>query len=488
MGKKKLDVMAKEREVFIHGQTDENGNVIVPGCVRNGIDEVSANKIFDEMAEFAKYAFNKSHAAAYAVLSYQTAYLKAYYKEEFMAATLNSFLGNLDKVPYYIDECKRLNIEILKPDINRSFTKFTVDVDKNEEEAIRKIRFGLGSVKNVGLAAVDAIVNERNKNGDYKSFTDFCERIEGEAVNKKCIESLIKAGAFDEFGETRNTLLSSFEIILDTISDKKNKSISGQVSMFDLGNSNNNEEDNELEKMKYTYIRHEEFSKKELLFMEKEMLGLYISGHPLEGIRQQILSTTNINTLNLKESLEDDGLEGKPKYNDGQMVKIAGIINTIKKKITKTNKLMVFITIEDLYGSMEVIAFENTYQSSMDSLKEDNIVMIEGRLSIKEEDNTATIIASKIYDFQTKNEDSNKTLNVNNNNNINSIIKVNISNLDEDNKEKLRNIIRNNRKENSNTIIIIINEGKELPAGKIQLNDNIINEIKFIVGNDNVIV
>ena len=301
MGKKKLDVMAKEREVFIHGQTDENGNVIGPGCVRNGIDEVSANKIFDEMAEFAKYAFNKSHAAAYAVLSYQTAYLKAYYKEEFMAATLNSFLGNLDKVPYYIDECKRLNIEILKPDINRSFTKFTVDVDKNEEEAIRKIRFGLGSVKNVGLAAVDAIVNERNKNGDYKSFTDFCERIEGEAVNKKCIESLIKAGAFDEFGETRNTLLSSFEIILDTISDKKNKSISGQVSMFDLGNSNNNEEDNELEKMKYTYIRHEEFSKKELLFMEKEMLGLYISGHPLEGIRQQILSTTNINTLNLKE-------------------------------------------------------------------------------------------------------------------------------------------------------------------------------------------
>lgn len=165
MGKKKLDVMAKEREYFIHGQTDENGNVVIKGCIRNGIDEASANKIFDEMAEFAKYAFNKSHAAAYAVVSYRTAYLKAYYPEEFMAATLNSFLGNLDKIPMYIDECKRLKIDILKPDINKSFTKFTVDNGK--------IRFGLGSVKNVGIAAVNAIVKEREENGDYESFTDF---------------------------------------------------------------------------------------------------------------------------------------------------------------------------------------------------------------------------------------------------------------------------------------------------------------------------
>ncbi len=186
MGKKKLDVMAKEREYFIHGQTDEDGNVVIKGCIRNGIDEASANKIFDEMAEFAEYPFNKSHAAAYAVVSYRTAYLKAYYPEEFMAATLNSFLGNLDKIPMYIDECKRLNINILKPDINKSFTKFTVDNGK--------IRFGLGSVKNVGIAAVNAIVKEREENGTYESFTDFCERMKNETVNKKCIESLIRAG------------------------------------------------------------------------------------------------------------------------------------------------------------------------------------------------------------------------------------------------------------------------------------------------------
>ena len=227
MGKKKLEVMAKEREIFIHGQIDDEGNVIVPGCVRNGIDEKSADKIFDEMAEFAKYAFNKSHAAAYAVVSYQTAYLKAYYTEEFMAATLNSFLGNLDKVPYYIEECKRLNIEILKPDINESETRFTVD--KNG-----KIRFGMGSIKNVGTSAVDSIVEERRKNGKYKSFTEFCERIQGEAVNKKCIESLIKAGAFDEFEQTRSTLMASFEEILDSISDSSKKNFKGQVSMFDL--------------------------------------------------------------------------------------------------------------------------------------------------------------------------------------------------------------------------------------------------------------
>ena len=271
MGKKKLDVMAKEREYFIHGKLDENGNVEIPGCVRNGIDEESANKIFDEMAEFAKYAFNKSHAAAYAVVSYRTAYLKAYYPEEFMAATLNSFLGNLDKVPAYIDECKRLHIDILKPDINKSFTKFTVNNGK--------IRFGLGSIKNVGIAAVDAIVAEREKNGEFESFTNFCERMQEEAVNKKCIESLIKAGAFDEFSETRSTLMASFENILDTITDSSRKMFKGQVTMFDL-----NPEDEQVNDLKYNLTTLKEYSKKELLSMEKEMLGLYISGHPLDGI------------------------------------------------------------------------------------------------------------------------------------------------------------------------------------------------------------
>ena len=293
MGKKKLDVMAKEREIFIHGQVDEEGNIVVPGCVRNGIDEASANKIFDEMAEFAKYAFNKSHAACYAVIAYRTAYLKAYYPAEFMAATLNSFLGNLDKIPQYIDECKALGIEILKPEINKSDTKFTPELEEEKSEtqiSIKsKIRFGLGSIKNVGIMPVNSIVKERKENGPKKSFTDFCERIAGEAVNKKCIESLIKAGAFDEFEQTRSTLLASFEGIIDTIQTSRKKGLDGQVSMFDLGSD---EEKKEMNEIKYQFNEQEEMSNKELLSIEKEMLGIYISGHPLEKLRSQLMEQT----------------------------------------------------------------------------------------------------------------------------------------------------------------------------------------------------
>ena len=376
MGKKKLDVMAKEREIFIHGQVDENGNVVVPGCVRNGIDEESANKIFDEMAEFAKYAFNKSHAACYAVVAYRTAYLKAYYPAEFMAATLNSFLGNLDKIPQYIDECKSLGITILKPEINKSNSKFTVEDGK--------IRFGLGSIKNVGITPVETIVKERKENGEYKSFVDFCERISDEGVNKKCIESLIKAGAFDEFEQTRSTLLASFEGIIDSIQSEKKKGLAGQVSMFDLGTETQKEELNE---MKYTFEEHEELPTKELLSLEKEMLGIYISGHPLEKLRNQIEMQTNINTIELKKlgeqmttNLDEDNLQiqnEKPKYHDGQNVKYAGIITSIKKKYTKNNKIMAFVTIEDLYGTAEVIVFENAYLKAGKSLVEENIVMVD---------------------------------------------------------------------------------------------------------------
>ena len=381
MGKKKLDVMAKEREYFIHGQTDEQGNILIPGCVRNGIDEQSANKIFDEMAEFAKYAFNKSHAAAYAVVAYRTAYLKIYFPAEFMAATLNSFLGNLDKIPEYIAECKRLNIEILKPSINKSFTKFTVNENK--------IRFGLGSVKNVGTAAVETIVQEREKNGEFKSFTDFAERIQGETVNKKCIESLIRAGAFDELGETRHTLMNSFESILDTIANQNKKSIEGQISMFDMPSG-----EESLEKHKYVINKVQEYEERELLDMEKEMLGIYISGHPLEKLQEKIKANTNINTLQMINMKEENDLS-----KDGKNVKYAGIITSVKKKYTKNNTIMAFVTVEDLYGSTEIIVFENCYNRASSVLLEDNIVLIEGRLSIREDDDVK-IVANSIVDFE----------------------------------------------------------------------------------------
>ena len=472
MGKKKLDVMAKEREIFINGQVDEKGNVIVPGCIRNGIDEKSADKIFDEMAEFAKYAFNKSHAAAYAVVSYQTAYLKAYYPEEFMAATLNSFLGNLDKVPYYIEECKRLNIEILRPNINHSDTKFTVDNGK--------IRFGMGSIKNVGIAAVNAIVEERRKNGQYKSFTDFCERIQDEAVNKKCIESLIKAGAFDEFNQTRSTLMASFEEIIDSISDSSKKNFKGQVSMFDLAASE--QEENELEKLKYTYHTLKEFSEKELLSMEKEMLGLYISGHPLSELKEQIEILTNINTLKIREGLDELEQTGKFPFRDGQNVKFAGIINSIKKKYTKNNKIMAFVNMEDLYGNMEVIVFENAYQTAGDSLMEENIVLVEGRLSIREEDQNITIIASKIENIPL----GANAKNASEKNTKRKFLEINITYLTEQQKDKLRGALKFFAGDRNNAPIQIINKESKMPAGGIFLNGNTLEQIEEIVGKENL--
>ena len=465
MGKKKLDVMAKEREYFIHGQTDEDGNVVIKGCIRNGIDEASANKIFDEMAEFAKYAFNKSHAAAYAVVSYRTAYLKAYYPEEFMAATLNSFLGNLDKIPMYIDECKRLNINILKPDINKSFTKFTVDNGK--------IRFGLGSVKNVGIAAVNAIVKEREENGTYESFTDFCERMKNETVNKKCIESLIRAGAFDEFEQTRATLLASFENILDTIQDTNRKSFAGQVTMFDLAAPEDN-----VNELKYTFNEQKEFSEKDLLSMEKEMLGIYISGHPLEKLRTQIESETNINSMKLKEfanlqsTVLDEGefIARKNEFKDGQFVKYAGIITSVKKKYTKNNTIMAFVTVEDLYGTVEIIVFENCYQESSKYLVEESIVMVEGRLSIREDDEPK-IVARTIKPFG---------------DNTQKILTIDINGMNELQKDKLRGLIRFFHGERNNMPVQIMEDGDLKPCGGIYLTDDILKEFEETVGKERI--
>ena len=446
MGKKKLDVMAKEREVFIHGQVDEDGNVVVPGCVRNGIDEASANKIFDEMAEFAKYAFNKSHAACYAVVSYRTAYLKAYYPAEFMAATLNSYLGNLDKAPQYIDECKRLGIEILKPDINHSFENFTVEYEKESTNKYGKIRFGLGAIKNVGTVPVKNIVKEREENGEFKNFTDFCERIADTQVNKKCIESLIKAGAFTEFEQTRATLLESFETIIDTIQSGKKKGFSGQVSMFDIGSE---QEKEEMEKQKYTFKEKEELPERELLSMEKEMLGIYVSGHPLEKFREQIMHTANISTLNL--------IDENSKLVDGQKVKYAGIITSIKKKYTKNNKIMAFITIEDLYGTAEILAFENAVVGAGRSLIEENIVLVDGRLSIREEGDI-TIIANEIKELG---EEQPK------------VITFDITNASEEKKDKLRNAIRyfSGDKNNMNVQVKIGDEIRT--CGAIYYNEDI---------------
>ena len=454
MGKKKLDVMAKEREIFVNGKLDENGNVEIPGCVRNGIDEVSANKIFDEMSEFAKYAFNKSHAACYAVVAYQTAYLKTYYPAEFMAAMLNSFLGNLDKIPMYVDECRKIGVEILKPDINKSFTKFTVEGNK--------IRFGLGSIKNVGIAAVDSITSERSKNGDFVDFGDFCERIYGESVNKKCIESLIKAGAFDIFGKTRSTLIASFETILDTVGYSKSKGNENQVSMFDLYT-----DDDVLQKIKYEYIELPEYDYKEFLSIEKEMLGIYISGHPLENYKKLISEKTDFNSLIVQKFYNQENDDNEEIIEDNKMVKIAGIITAVKKKYTKNNKIMAFVTIEDLYGSLEMVVFDSAYSRFSNLLYDENIILVNARVSVRS-DQDLSIVVNSVSELENVKE---------------RYMDIEVYKLSDSQKALLRKWIVENRKNDGDVEIFVLNgENQEhLSCGRVLLNNNSFNKFKEIV-------
>lgn len=362
MGKKKIDVMEKEREIFINGLV-EDGKVIVPGCVRNGVSEDIANEIFDEMYEFAKYAFNKSHAAAYSILSYKTAYLKTYYKEELYAATMNSYLGNLTKISTYIIDAKRHGITILPPNINESFVKFTAIPKDNV------IRFGVGSIKTVGEVASKIIIEERKQNGNYLDFRDFVERTNKIGVNKKAIESLIKVGAFDCFKENRGTLLKSYEDIIDSVNNV-NTGFSGQTSMFDIIEDAND----------VTYTVVEDISNNEKLKYEKELLGMYVSGHPLEKVYKYIEKKINFNS----DMLEKMKLGKLHMKNNATMV-TAGMISDVTRKTTKKGNLMVFVTLEDIYGEMELILFENQYMRFKELLKEDNVVAVKVRIGIKNE-------------------------------------------------------------------------------------------------------
>jgi DNA polymerase-3 subunit alpha len=387
MSKKKHEVMQKERQNFIYGIVDDEGRVQVNGAIRNGVDEKTANRIFDQMMDFASYAFNKSHAAAYAVVAYQTAWLKHYYPVEFMAASLNSFLGSSDKVSGYVHECKQMGIEVLPPDVNESDVRFTV--------VNGKIRFGMAAVKNVGESAVGELIAERSANGPFKSFGDFCERIGGGDLNKRCVESLIKCGAFDSLGVFRSRLTAVYEKLLESVQQNRKSKLEGQLSLFELPG--------EARPMKpeENYPKMNEFPPKTLLAMEKEMLGLYVSGHPLKEFEQEILAQATINSSDLGDSPgEGEGVvengrmpEGKGLF-DGMLVTVGGIIAGKKTKTTKSNNLMAFITLEDLYGSMEVIVFPTTLNRYGALLANENVVFIEGRISIKEEEQPKIVCES----------------------------------------------------------------------------------------------
>lgn len=376
MGKKKMDVMEEERRNFIYGQVDENGKVLLSGAIRNGVDEKTASKIYDLMIDFANYAFNKSHSAAYAVVAYRTAWLKFYYPVEFMAALISSVMGNTSQVSLYIQECKRLGIEILAPDVNESYNKFTVSEGK--------IRFGLSAVKNVGENFIKAVVKAR-ETGKFKGFTDFIERIEkidSSVMNKRAVESLIKCGAMDSLGGNRAQLLSVFEKTIDGIHADRKRNIEGQFSIFDTVDENISKD--HLPDLK-------EFPQNILLTMEKEMVGMYLSGHPLESYKSEIERVSTITTFDLIDNEEEMSGELSG-VKDGKKIVIGGIIVEKKNMITKNNNMMAFITLEDLFGTIECIVFPTTFDRYNKYLKEDGIVVIEGKISISEVEEPKIIV------------------------------------------------------------------------------------------------
>ena len=376
MSKKKGDVMQRERQNFVYGNEEEG----IPGCVKNGIDEKVANKIYDEMIDFAKYAFNKSHAAAYAVVSYQTAFLKYYYPVEFMAALMTSVIEMPNKVAEYIQVCRQMGISILPPDVNCGIYGFSVDHGA--------IRYGLSAIKSVGRPVINALVEEREKNGTYRSLKDFIERLTG-IVNKRAIENFIKAGALDCLEGNRRQKMNVYGQIVDSIAQEKKNSFAGQMSLFDLVS----DEDKKDFEIRMPNVG--EYDKEMVLAFEKEVLGIYLSGHPLEGYRGIMDKMISAKTTDFQPDEES----GIPKVYDGQKVIIGGMITERTIKYTRNNKVMAFLTVEDLVGTVEVVVFPRDYEKWQTLITDDARVFIQGRVNA-EDDRPSKLILEKVHSFE----------------------------------------------------------------------------------------
>ena len=378
MSKKKAAVMEKERKIFIYGD-EETG---VPGCIKNGIDEQTANKIYDEMIDFAKYAFNKSHAAAYAVVSYQTAWLKYYFPVEYMAALMTSVIDNPSKVSEYIYACRQMNIKILPPDINKGEANFSVDGGD--------IRYGLAAIKSIGRPVIKAIVEDREELGLFQNLEDFITRLSARNIlNKRTIENLIKAGALDTLGGTRKQFMSIYVQIVDHVTQEKKNSMVGQMTLFDLVSEDQKEE------FQIRMPDVGEYSKETLLAFEKEVLGIYVSGHPLEAYEEKWKKSISATTADFQLDEET----GHTKVHDGAKEIIGGMITEKTIKHTKTNQMMAFITVEDLLGTVEVVVFPRDYEKNRDYLEVDSKVFVRGRVS-EEDDKPSKMICEKIIPFE----------------------------------------------------------------------------------------
>lgn len=363
MSKKKAKDIEKERGAFIHGDPSRN----IAGCVANGIDAEAAEAIYNEMYDFANYAFNKAHAVSYAVVAYQTAWFKCHYPKEYMAALLTSVLDNSDKVSEYIADCKECGIALLPPDVNHSYDSFAVEPEG--------IRFGLVAIKNIGRSFIQALVRERRENGFFTDFQDFCERMLDADMNKRAVENLIRSGAFDSLGAKRSQLIAVYEKVLDSISATRRDNLEGQMDFF--GFSGNTQ---------HATVRLPdipEFSPGELMTMERETTGLFLSGHPMDAYRSAARRSGAVSIASINEDFARE--DGPQRFADGQRVTIAGIVTSSKTKTTKRNTLMAYVTVEDDTSSIELLCFDRTLQNCGSYLGENQCVIVKGKLSVRDE-------------------------------------------------------------------------------------------------------
>lgn len=480
MSKKKHAVMEKERNIFINGLTDENGNIIVEGCVRRGVDEKTANSIYDEMESFASYAFNKSHAAAYASISYKTAWLKCYYPKEYMAALLSSVLDNQNKMAVYIGECQKMGINVLPPNVNESNHGFTVSGNN--------IRYGLLAIKNLGRQFIDEIIAERRVK-PYKSFYDFCKRLYGRNMNSRAIESLIKCGALDGLGANRRQLLAVSKTVLDDLDYESKHNMGGQLSFFDMGmdEAAKTSAEPQIPDLK-------EFSKEELLHMENEIAGMYLSGHPMDEYTafSNLVKADRTGEIISNES----GL-----YFDGKKVTLVCIVSKVKTQLTKNNKIMAFVNAEDRYGSMEIVVFPNVYEKFAMYLSDGNAVIIRGSLNFKENEEPKIIcdtIEKARSNEECKNNDYASKISsqpvyvgqrpINNSAPKPSALYLRIDDLNTELYNKAKRVL--DIFEGPTPVIFYLTDsGRKVKAPSsmwVSLNDVMIKELKFQLGDKNV--
>lgn len=447
MSKKKHKVLEAERTFFCDG------------CAKNDISNEIANEIFDDMSSFASYAFNKSHAAAYAVVAYRTAYLKWYYPCEFMAALLTSVLDDAGKVAGYIEDCKRNGIRILAPNVNYSYKTFAPNVKENNT-----IMFGLLAIKNLGHDFIDTIINERKLNGEYTSFYSFCKRVHGKGFNRRAVESLIKSGALDNLGSNRHEMLNNLPFIIDELDDSRRRNLDGQIGFFDLVQENNAE---------YVMKSAPEFKTNELLSMEKETTGLYISSHPMQEYADLI---TKFKCDKINDVINAD--EYDEKYYDSASVKMIGIVNGITKKQTKNGETMAFINLEDVSGAIEIIVFPKLFAKYANIINNGVALFVGGRLSIREDEKPKLILdfaesADNVKDKQTRK--------------VGLFVRV------DNNQSKLyfesAKYIEDNAKSGDIPLYFYFSDTKKyFPSKKINADNELIENLKNIVGTQNVIL